>query len=564
MGLKSRFVRILMFSTFLIVCSAFAANAADIYVSNTGDDGTGDGSAGAPFLSVQYAIGQASQGDTIRIGSGTYSESLGILKDDITIIGEGNPKPVIRRPDGIGGATIRIEGQGTRIRNLGITNSTEGIAFSGSSFSVTGEVEISSCDFDCSNYEIWIGPDFAGSSLTIKGNTFSESSCGIYFSGFLGPGASAPTIEVSGNRFGTHTMSAIYNLILLTGQMQISGNQFPGCPDYAIDVVNVNPGAELLIQSNDIEGTEGNLDTAIDIDIYGASGGTVRLLNNVIRGPFYKGISVNEANASTLEIRGNFISGCDQALYVWNLFEQSAGTLSLTENLFYDNSTKGVFLDGGQLVLSSSLTVQSNDIMSNDIGLEYQPEYSESLDATDNWWGDASGPYHPVSNDLGMGNEVSDNVLFDPWGTTRYTSFSLETPEDPVPPDKAMAPLPADGATVVVVDPMLSWEASGDSFALYFGTDSADLGEPLAEGLTATSYDIGAELSLDFLTTYYWRVDVTSGDLMTSGDVWSFTTESEGLLPGEEPVGGSGGCSVGTLVPAGLLLLAPLAMCLKR
>lgn len=37
------------------------------------------------------------------------------------------------------------------------------------------------------------------------------------------------------------------------------------------------------------------------------------------------------------------------------------------------------------------------------------------LDATSNFWGDASGPYHPTVNAAGTGDEVSDNVNFDNW-----------------------------------------------------------------------------------------------------------------------------------------------------
>jgi hypothetical protein len=42
---------------------------------------------------------------------------------------------------------------------------------------------------------------------------------------------------------------------------------------------------------------------------------------------------------------------------------------------------------------------------------------SKAVSAADNDWGDASGPYHPTLNPSGLGNEVSDNVLFDPWIT---------------------------------------------------------------------------------------------------------------------------------------------------
>ena len=37
------------------------------------------------------------------------------------------------------------------------------------------------------------------------------------------------------------------------------------------------------------------------------------------------------------------------------------------------------------------------------------------LNAVNNWWGHASGPYHPTENPDGTGNAVSDNVDFRPW-----------------------------------------------------------------------------------------------------------------------------------------------------
>lgn len=37
------------------------------------------------------------------------------------------------------------------------------------------------------------------------------------------------------------------------------------------------------------------------------------------------------------------------------------------------------------------------------------------VDLRGTWWGDASGPYHPTSNPEGLGNQVTDACLFDPW-----------------------------------------------------------------------------------------------------------------------------------------------------
>ncbi len=38
-----------------------------------------------------------------------------------------------------------------------------------------------------------------------------------------------------------------------------------------------------------------------------------------------------------------------------------------------------------------------------------------SFDASYNWWGDASGPYHETKNPNGTGDEISDYVIFEPW-----------------------------------------------------------------------------------------------------------------------------------------------------
>ncbi len=37
------------------------------------------------------------------------------------------------------------------------------------------------------------------------------------------------------------------------------------------------------------------------------------------------------------------------------------------------------------------------------------------LDARNNWWGDASGPYHATLNPSGLGDNVGDNITFYPW-----------------------------------------------------------------------------------------------------------------------------------------------------
>jgi hypothetical protein len=94
----------------------------------------------------------------------------------------------------------------------------------------------------------------------------------------------------------------------------------------------------------------------------------------------------------------------------------------------------------GILLNSSGVTITENDIRGQDIGIKVNKLEDnqirqnnivarhgrfgmdatglgpgEEIDATNNWWGEPSGPFHPTKNPKGAGSEVSDKVRFDPW-----------------------------------------------------------------------------------------------------------------------------------------------------
>ncbi|MDI6450466.1 LamG-like jellyroll fold domain-containing protein [Anaerobaca lacustris] len=118
----------------------------------------------------------------------------------------------------------------------------------------------------------------------------------------------------------------------------------------------------------------------------------------------------------------------------------------------------------------------------------------------------------------------------------------------------ASAPSPADGATDIPRDVVLSWEAGefAATHDMYFGTvfddvNDADRASPmdvlLSEGQAATDYD-PPEL-LDFGTTYYWRIDEVNAppdSTIFKGSVWSFITEPF-AYPIENVVASSNGIS---------------------
>jgi hypothetical protein len=61
---------------------------------------------------------------------------------------------------------------------------------------------------------------------------------------------------------------------------------------------------------------------------------------------------------------------------------------------------------------ASTVVAHYNAIYGNDYGINSS---NPTVDALNNWWGDATGPYNLTFNSDGLGNEVSDNVSFDPW-----------------------------------------------------------------------------------------------------------------------------------------------------
>jgi subtilisin family serine protease len=97
---------------------------------------------------------------------------------------------------------------------------------------------------------------------------------------------------------------------------------------------------------------------------------------------------------------------------------------------------------------------------------------------------------------------------------------------------KAFAPKPADGATGVDPNIVLSWSPGKGALShdVYLGTDYSDVNDantfsPEYKGNQDVNNWDPCGLELD--TTYYWRIDEVNGPSIYKGDVWSFTTRAE-------------------------------------
>lgn len=110
-------------------------------------------------------------------------------------------------------------------------------------------------------------------------------------------------------------------------------------------------------------------------------------------------------------ITGNRFYSDGYGVYIWapQLYTDTPDTYGCVmdanhirvgpNNSIYGNTTRGTGLGYG-LYNGTTLAGQDTPVQVTDI----------IVDANDNWWGDASGPYNLTNNHLGAGNQVSDSV----------------------------------------------------------------------------------------------------------------------------------------------------------
>ena len=150
------------------------------------------------------------------------------------------------------------------------------------------------------------------------------------------------------------------------------------------------------------------------------------------------GIYLHSTGSSNNTIKGNTISNNDHGIYmhagpsdnvisdntisnnisvgIW--FNIAANDNTLTNNTISNNNI-GIFQSYFEIYPSSGNSVHHNSIYGNiGSGVHNQDTRVDNrLDATNNWWGAANGP---GGEGPGDGDDVSENVLFDPWAESPF------------------------------------------------------------------------------------------------------------------------------------------------
>ena len=365
----------------LLTLTAEGASAKTITVD---DDG------GADFSSIQEAVDAAEAGDTIRVFDGTYYENI-VLNKTVTLLGNGSETTII--DGGENGDVVQITANWINISGFNITNAGT----------------------DVGDMGIWI----ITSNNTISNNSFSFNRKGINVNGYVGQCDNNKFISNHFNKNGRGSIDMI-----LANYTLFQNNT---CEDpYGI---TFDSSSNNTLINNTFENNKYN-----GIRIYGSSSGVCE--NNLIADNWISskrsGIFFYATTNTT--IRKNLIRDCETGItadyhcYLTvisnnSLLNNSIGIMiqksnnnSIVNNTICQN-TIGISIQKGWTEEPSiNNTIHHNNIYENtEFGINATGNAAYSTDSTNNWWGNPSGPYHPVNNSIGKGDNVTDHVKFDPW-----------------------------------------------------------------------------------------------------------------------------------------------------
>ncbi len=436
----------------------------DDFATSTPDYGT------LNFSTINDALNATIQrGTTIRVWEGMYRETI-TLDVQVNLIGNGTDQSVIhgedgknsitilengssvqgfhiaREPDGGNGVGILVHGNHVRIsqciiwnHNAGIfleaTNDTritrcsierndgEALLFTSSS-NITIE-NVTCLDNNDDKWDIWIRRSHHFEVVDSVGQIdITESTNGIISGNNCSSyayhvGSSAIFLsESSGIVISNNSCYSSYNGIslFLSNGITLSNNVCNNVSDAGIRISH----SDMITSVNDtISITKYGmfLHRSANITLRGASGydcydainiyysNSTRILGSDLSGNQRNGISVWDYNNDTIisntSCNGNGGSGID--------IRRSNHT-AIQDTLLFHNS-QGV-----------SISIWAKDLVVHDCIINLNSQYgisvlssSDPVNATNNFWGHSTGPYHPTNNTGGEGNNVTDLVEFDPW-----------------------------------------------------------------------------------------------------------------------------------------------------
>jgi len=112
-------VAVLFFAGFTAIASADT-----YYVATTGDDGIGDGSSGNPWRTIQHAVNTITEGNTIIVRDGTYTENVYVNKPHLTIRSENGAETTIVQAENQDGHVFEVTADYVNISGFTVDGAT--------------------------------------------------------------------------------------------------------------------------------------------------------------------------------------------------------------------------------------------------------------------------------------------------------------------------------------------------------------------------------------------------------------------------------------------------------
>jgi len=325
---------------------------------------------------IQAAIDLAGSGDTINVAAGTYNEAINITKP-LTIDGAG---PNLTILNGNSMYMVNVGADNVTIKDIAITSPLYNGVGDASGILVSHAAHI-----HITNVKVYnIGTSYRPTTYGTVGIN-------------IGP---ANDVEIDN--------SEIYNISqgdLTSGAFGI--DVWGWSPSNTADNINIHDN--VIHDITDPVWADG-----IYASIWTAN---ITINHNIVTGPFKRaGIKTDASMQGSATITNNTVTGAS----AWGILLRSPLAQTVTGNTV-SGATVGIQVNDTATITP---TINFNSISGNTTGLNnLSPNI---VDATHNWWGDASGP---GSVGLGSGDKVSMSVNYKPWCTDLgCTTFSSANP----------------------------------------------------------------------------------------------------------------------------------------
>lgn len=233
---------------------------------------------------------------------------------------------------------------------------------------------------------------------------------------------------------------------------------------------------------------------------------------------YIAGMDLSEMNTYMLTIYQNRFIGNVVGIYFDEIDQGSPESfISIVQNSFIDNDRGLVFSRERYILDAEPLVILLNQFSGNgDFALFADDRHSEALEkvvATNNWWGDESGPVvKEPSQQIGIlstimsvepsGDPVNNNVDFDPW----LASLSMAAIQDSM----------ASGETQIITARVLDNEGipvEADGLTIHFSITGAHIldRDVLVAGTGAVLNYPGSAVGMDTITAEVYIAGIPTG-----------------------------------------------------